>query len=134
MQPPLAFSRRAWRRGGDLLAVMVLPKSSQHSAADLSQPHSCMYRLIDTCAREGREIKGIKRTELTSGTPPSPGGRGSAVMEALDGRRGSVHSIAASEDGGLGGVRVNATITTRTTTASIWRHCYSIATVGIGWV
>ena len=52
-------------------------------------------------------------------------------MEALKAGGGSVYRVAASADIAGGRVRVNATITTHTTTASfVRRHCYSIARVG----
>jgi len=69
--------------------------------------------------------------ELTSGTPPGPGRRGSGVMEAVKAGSSGVYGVAASADIARGRVRMNATITTHTTTASFrHRHCYSIATVG----
>jgi hypothetical protein len=96
------------------MVVMVLPVDSQQL-----RPISVMSTQLDVPTLQHIRGKwlGIKHTELTSGTPPGPGRRGSAVMEALQ-RRGR-GGEATSENGGLGGVRVDATtIATRTTTAS----------------
>jgi len=89
-------------------------------------------RVADAClaARGGLE-GGDGIPELTSGTPPGPGRRGSGVMEAVKAGSSGVYGVAASADIARGRVRMNATITTHTTTASFrHRHCYSIATVG----
>ena len=52
-------------------------------------------------------------------------------MEAVKAGGSGVYGVAASADIARGRVRVNATITTHTTTASFRRHCYSIATVDL---
>jgi hypothetical protein len=81
----------------------------------LTKPPAAAFLLLDSdlCwAPRGGLCGGDGIPELTSGTPPGPE-RPRSVLEAREGRRSAVHSVAGGAHGaGGGGGRVDGIITT----------------------